>query len=220
MSRNFWSVLCIVALAFGGFGAWQKSLAAREARTSAPAELLPVHRSPIPADAQTAVFAGGCFWGVEETFRLVPGVVDTQAGYTGGTSLRPTYRTVHSDTTGHVEAVRVVFDPAKVTYGDLLAVFFAHRSVSTTGPERARIGSAYRDFVFIQNEKQKAAAQKTVQTLREKEAVASNDQSDKTAVRRTTVGIAPVGAFWPAEEEHQRYYEKRGGEGAGAACRL
>ena len=217
MSRNFWSVLCIVALVFGGFGAWQKSLAAREARFFAPAKLLPVHPLPIPADAQTAVFAGGCFWGVEETFRLVPGVVDTQAGYTGGTSPRPTYRTVHSDTTGHVEAVRVVFDPAKVTYGDLLAVFFAHRSVSTTGPKRARIGSAYRDFVFTQNAAQAVAAQRTVQTLRKKEAISSND---KTAVRRTTVGIAPVGAFWPAEEEHQRYYEKRGGEGAGAACRL
>ena len=218
MSRSFLRVLCGIAVLFGAVCIGQNLFFRASQAADAPA-LLPVHRYPIPKNAQTATFAGGCFWGVEETFRLVPGVVDTQAGYTGGTSAHPTYRTVHSDTTGHTEAVRVVFDPARVSYQQLLTVFFANRSVSTTAPKRSRIGSAYRDRVFTENAAQNAEARKMVQMLRENEARASGDT--KNEARRVTVGIVSAQTFWPAEDEHQRYYEKRGGQSAGgAACRL
>lgn len=216
MIRSFLSLLCAVAIVFSAFAVWQNRVLARDAQAAAPPQLLPVHRLPIPPDAQTATFAGGCFWGVEEAFRLVPGVVDTQAGYTGGTSEHPTYQTVHGDKTGHVEAVKVVFDPSRVTYAKLLTVFFAHRSVSVAGNVAPKIGKPYRTFVFAQNAAQEKAVQAMVQQLGAEEAKNAPGEA-----RRLVVGIKPVGVFWQAEEEHQRYYEKRRGESAsGAACRL
>ncbi len=218
MSRSFFGLVCAICAAFGGFVVWQNRTLAREAQASALPKLLPVHRLPVPKNAQTATFAGGCFWGVEETFRVVPGVVNTQAGYTGGTTVRPTYRTVHADTTGHVEAVRVVYDPARVSYKQLLSTFFAHRPVTALGASpRRKIGSAYRDMVFTASAAQANEAKAFVCQLKSRET--ANDKAKQP--RRDVVGIVPARAFWPAEEEHQRYYEKRGGEAAtGAACRL
>ena len=214
------SLLCAVVVAFGAFVLWQNCVLARDAQAYVTPQLLPVHRLPVPTNAQTATFAGGCFWGVEEAFRLVPGVMDTRAGYTGGTSANPTYQTVHTDKTGHVEAVQVVFDPARVSYAELLAVFFAHRSVSVAGDVVPNIGKPYRTFVFFQNTAQEKAARAMVHQLGAEEAEAAGDKGSVTA-RRLVVGIKPAGVFWQAEEEHQRYYEKRGGEStSGAACRL
>ena len=218
MSRSFLGLVCAIFAAFGVFVVWQNRTLAREAQASAPPKLLSVHRLSIPVNAQTATFAGGCFWGVEETFRVVPGVVDTQAGYTGGTTPHPTYRTVHSDVTGHVEAVRVVYDPARVSYNELLEVFFAHRPVSATGASRLRkIGSAYRDMLFTSSMAQAKAAKAFLEKRKTREAERDNTKMP----RRALVGITASRTFWPAEEEHQRYYEKRGGAAAtGAACRL
>ncbi len=149
---------------------------------------------------EKATFAAGCFWGVEETFRQVKGVVATEVGYAGGHTDNPTYKDVCSDTTGHAEAVEVTFDPDKVSYNDLLKVFWENHDPTTVnrqGPDR---GSQYRSVIFYHNEAQKEAA------------IASMDSLNSSAAfnRPIVTEIVPAGTFWRAEEYHQRYLEKHG----------
>lgn len=141
-----------------------------------------------------ATFAAGCFWSVERAFREVPGVIETTVGYTGGTLRKPTYDQVASGTTGHVEAVRVEFDPARVSYEELLEIFWQLHDSS-----RPRLGrrSRYRSVVFIHSLEQEQSAQAALAALR---AVAG--RPILTEVRR-----APL--FYRAEERHQRYFERR-----------
>jgi len=141
-----------------------------------------------------ATFAAGCFWGLEHAFREVPGVIETTVGYTGGTLRRPTYERVATGTTGHVEAVRVEYDPARVAYEELLEIFWRLHDSS-----RPRLGrrSRYRSVVFVHSREQEQAAQSALEALR---AVA--DRPILTEVRR-----APL--FYRAEERHQRYLERR-----------
>ncbi|MBX3204582.1 MAG: peptide-methionine (S)-S-oxide reductase MsrA [Labilithrix sp.] len=150
------------------------------------------------AGNELAAFAAGCFWGVEDNFRQVPGVVATAVGYTGGRTTNPTYETVCSHTTGHAEAVLVEYDPAKVTYEDLLRIFFFNHDPTTKDRQGPDIGDQYRSAVFTLSEPQAAAAS----------AAAARESARRGKV--VTTEIAPLGAFWKAEEYHQQYDEKTG----------
>jgi peptide-methionine (S)-S-oxide reductase len=152
-----------------------------------------------------ATFGAGCFWGVETAFRRVPGVLDTAAGYMGGTSDSPTYRDVCTGTTGHAEVVEVIFDPARVSYERLLDVFFTIHDPTTPGRQGVDIGTQYRSAIFYHTAEQKAA----VESFRERV-----DKSGRFR-RPVVTEIVPARTFWRAEEYHQRYHEKHGGSGCG-----
>jgi len=159
-----------------------------------------------PTATETATFAAGCFWGVEATFRKVPGVVDTAVGYAGGHLERPTYEDVCSDTTGHAEVVRVTYDPSKVAYEQLLEVFWNCHDPTTPNRQGPDVGTQYRSAIFFHTESQEAAAKASKQRLQ-----ASGRFGGRTIVTQ----ITPAATFWRAEEYHQRYLEKRGQD----ACR-
>jgi peptide methionine sulfoxide reductase msrA/msrB len=164
---------------------------------------LPLFGSQNPsARTQKAVFAAGCFWGVESAFSQVKGVVKTTVGYTGGTTKSPTYERVCSGATGHAEAVEVEFDPAKVSYGELLDVFWKIHNPTTLNRQGPDVGLQYRSEIFTCSEEQK------------KEALESRDRLAKSGHFKDAVvtKIEPAGTFWPAEEYHQKYYEKNGGK--------
>ena len=155
---------------------------------------------------EKAVFAAGCFWGVEASFMRVRGVVSTRVGYTGGRTLDPTYEQVCTDTTGHAEAVEVGYDPAVVSYDQLLDVFWGIHDPTTLnrqGPDR---GSQYRSAVFYLSEAQRRAAEASRDTLQ---------ASRRLGNARVVTEVVPAGVFYPAEEYHQRYFEKRGRGGCG-----
>jgi len=147
-----------------------------------------------------ATFAAGCFWGVEQRFSEVPGVLSTEVGYTGGTTDHPTYEQVCSHTTGHAEAVRLEYDPEQVTYEHLLDVFFAMHDPTTRDRQGPDVGSQYRSAVLFHSPEQERAARDAVARL--------------AAERRYTgpivTEIVPAPEFWRAEEYHQRYLTKRG----------
>lgn len=151
---------------------------------------------------QKATFAAGCFWGVEEAFRNIDGVMATKVGYTGGAISNPTYEEVCADKTGHAEAVEVTFDPSRVSYEQLLEAFWAMHDPTTLnrqGPDR---GSQYRSAIFTHDEEQQASAIESRKIQGQ-----SGKYSDKIVTE-----IVPVLDFYPAEEYHQRYLEKRGGK--------
>lgn len=149
---------------------------------------------------ETAMFGAGCFWGVESTFRNVQGVNDVAVGYAGGAKDNPSYEDVCSDETGHAEVVHVEFDPAKVSYEQLLQTFFANHDPTTLNRQGPDLGTQYRSVVFYYTPEQKAAAEK------------AKDELDKSGrFRRPIVTqIEPAPQFWRGEEYHQRYLEKRG----------
>jgi peptide methionine sulfoxide reductase msrA/msrB len=146
----------------------------------------------------TATFAGGCFWCVEGDFEKVGGVVEAISGYAGGHEQNPTYKQVSSGKTGHVEAVQVVYDPAKVTYKELLDFFWRH--IDPTDPDGQFVdrGSQYRTVIFYQNDEQRRLAEKS------KEQLAESGQFDKPIVTQ----IVPLKKFYKAEDYHQDYYKK------------
>ena len=147
---------------------------------------------------ELAAFAGGCFWGVEDNFRQVPGVVATAVGYTGGTTMNPNYEQVCTHTTHHAEAVLVEFDPTKITYEQLVVVFFKNHDPTTMNRQGPDVGSQYRSAVFTFNAKQAEAVSKIIP--------AEEKERDKKIV---TV-VTPISQFWRAEEYHQQYDEKTG----------
>ncbi len=148
----------------------------------------------------TATFAAGCFWGVQATFDKVPGVLSTRVGYTGGTTVDPTYEEVCTHTTGHAEAIEVTYDPARVTYQQLLDVFFDNHDPTTLDRQGPDVGSNYRSAIFYHNDEQArlARAEKT-----------RRDASGEY-VGPLVTQIVPAGPFYPAEDYHQEYYAKRG----------
>jgi len=150
-----------------------------------------------------ATFAAGCFWGVEQRFSEVPGVLSTEVGYTGGTTAHPTYEQVCSHTTGHAEAVRLEYDPEQVTYEHLLEVFFAMHDPTTPDRQGPDVGSQYRSAVFFHAPEQERAA---------RDAVARLDAEGRYTGPIVTE-IVPAPEFWRAEEYHQRYLERRGRRG-------
>lgn len=150
--------------------------------------------------SSVATFAAGCFWGVEEVFRTTPGVIDTRVGYSGGTTEHPTYEDVCTDTTGHAEAVQVTFDPEKISYEDLLNVFWNCHNPTTKncqGPDR---GSQYRSAIFIHSPAQKSAAMAAIAAL----------TRVKRFPRPIVTQVLDATTFTPAEDYHQKYLMKRG----------
>ncbi|OLB62786.1 MAG: peptide-methionine (S)-S-oxide reductase MsrA [Chloroflexi bacterium] len=150
---------------------------------------------------QKATFGAGCFWGVEAEFRQLPkGVVSTAVGYEGGTMKNPTYRDVCTDRTGHAEAVEVEYDPEKVSYEDLLKVFWANHDPTTLNRQGPDVGTQYRSVIFYHTPEQQAAA------------LASKEKLEKSGRYRRPVvtEIVPASSFYRAEDYHQQYLEKRG----------
>jgi len=151
---------------------------------------------------QTAVLAGGCFWGMEEILRQIPGVVETQVGYTGGKSGHPTYEDVHTGATGHAEAVKIVFDPAKLSFDDLLEKWFFRMHDPTTRNRQGNdVGTQYRSAIFVTSPEQRKVAE---------EAKAHAQASGRWKAPIVTE-IVEAGAFTPAEDYHQKYLEKNPG---------
>ena len=147
-----------------------------------------------------AIFAAGCFWGIQSVFESVPGVMSTIVGYTGGRVPNPTYMEVSSQRTGHAEAVEVMFDPEKVSYERLLDIFFANHDPTTPNRQGPDIGTQYRSAIFYTDENQKQAALKKISALN------SSGAYSKPIVTE----IAAAATFYPAEEYHQHYLYKRG----------
>jgi peptide-methionine (S)-S-oxide reductase len=149
---------------------------------------------------QKATFAAGCFWGVEHTFREIEGVIDAVSGYTGGTAEHPTYKQVCTGSTGHAEAVEVTFDPAVVSYEQLLAHFWNIHNPTTLNRQGWDVGSQYRSAIFTHSDEQRQAAE------------ASRDAAQTHQSKPIVTEIVPASTFWPAEDYHQRYVEKTGRE--------
>jgi len=149
---------------------------------------------------ETATFGAGCFWGVEAAFRRLPGVSDTAVGYMGGALQNPTYKDVCTDRTGHAEVVQVEFDPAQVSYDDLLEVFWASHNPTTLNRQGPDIGAQYRSAIFFHTPGQRSAAEASKERL---------ERSGKHK-RPIVTEITPAATFWRAEEYHQQYLEKRG----------
>ncbi len=175
-----------------------KAAAALEAGKGAAGKEVAVRDTAVRAEK--AIFAAGCFWGVEAQFRALDGVVATQAGYTGGKTASPTYRTVCSGGTGHAEAVEVEFDPAKVSYEKLLEVFWNGHDPTQVNRQGPDVGSQYRSAIFFTTPEQERMAKASKERLR-----ASGKFRRPIA---TEIASAPV--FNRAEEYHQHYYEKNG----------
>jgi peptide-methionine (S)-S-oxide reductase len=151
---------------------------------------------------KTASFAAGCFWGVEARFREVPGVVDAVSGYMGGHAENPTYKQVCTGDTGHAETVQVTYDDDEVDYASLLEVFFDMHNPTTRNRQGPDVGSQYRSAVFWHDAVQKEAAERKIREL---------DASGKWP-QPVVTEVIRAGTFWRAEEYHQRYFEKHGGE--------
>jgi len=147
---------------------------------------------------EAASFGAGCFWGVESFFRQVPGVADAVCGYAGGRLANPTYKQVCHDETGHAEVVEVTFDPAKLSYGTLVDVFFANHDPTTLNRQGPDVGTQYRSVIFTHSPEQERIA-------REKTAALSGKFK-----RPIVTTIEPAPPFWRAEDYHQRYFEKNG----------
>jgi peptide-methionine (S)-S-oxide reductase len=149
---------------------------------------------------EKALFAAGCFWGVEAAFRRVDGVVATTVGYSGGATQSPTYEQVCSGRTGHAEAVEVIYDPSRVTYDELLEVFWESHDPTTLNRQGPDVGEQYRSAIFFLNPRQETAARES------KEALNAASRFKRPIVTEITA----ASTFWPAEDYHQQYFEKRG----------
>jgi len=168
---------------------------ANPATAAVPAPAVDAPRAPAPGQ-QTAVFSGGCFWGVQAVFQHVKGVITATSGYSGGPAKNADYELVSTGETGHAESVQIVYDPSQITYGELLRVFFsvAHdpTQLNRQGPDE---GTQYRSAIFYANDEQKRIAQAYIAQL---------DQA-KVFPRPIVTQVAPLQAFYPAEAYHQNY---------------
>ncbi len=157
-------------------------------------------KGPTEAPAETATFAAGCFWGVEYKLGKIPGVLSTVVGYTGGKTVAPTYEDVCADKTGHAEAVQVTFDPSKVGYADLVRHFFSIHDptqVNKQGPDQ---GTQYRSAIFYHGEAQRVTARKVMDEL----------EKSGRYKKRLATELVPASAFYKAEDDHQKYFQKHG----------
>ena len=155
---------------------------------------------PLPK-TETAIFAGGCFWGMQEVLRQIPGVSKTTVGYTGGTVANPTYEMVCSHTTGHAEAVQIIFDPSKLSYAQLLGFFFRMHDPTTKDQQHNDLGAQYRSAIFYTTDEQRQTAERVKATV------------DKSGEWKTPVvtEITKASTFYPAEAYHQDYLQKTPG---------
>jgi peptide-methionine (S)-S-oxide reductase len=153
---------------------------------------------------ETASFGAGCFWQVEVEFRNTPGVLDAIVGYMGGELENPTYEQVCTDRTGHAEVVEVKFDPEEISYEDVLEVFWRLHDPTQLNRQGPDVGRQYRSAIFVYDGEQRAAAE------------ASKERAQSRFSKPIATTIEPASTFWPAEDYHQRYLEKRGL----ATCRI
>ncbi|WP_299070992.1 peptide-methionine (S)-S-oxide reductase MsrA [Accumulibacter sp.] len=179
IGRRFATAL---ALLFLGAGAGASAADAPDARTS---------------EVRTAIFAGGCFWCIEADFEKLPGVIAAESGYTAGRTVNPTYEQVSAGSTGHTEAIRVTYDPQKVSYRQLLDYFWRHIDPTVKNRQFCDVGSQYRSGIYWQNEAERKAAESSRDTL-----LASGK------LPRIETEIVAASPFYPAEEYHQDYYKK------------
>ncbi|HUS18553.1 MAG TPA: peptide-methionine (S)-S-oxide reductase MsrA [Terriglobales bacterium] len=149
---------------------------------------------------EKATFGAGCFWGVEASFRELPGVVDSQVGYLGGTLENPTYKDVCSGSTGHAEVVQVSYDPAQVSYEQLLDLFWKMHDPTTLNRQGPDVGTQYRSAIFFHTPDQRMAAERSKQEI----------QASGNFSRPIVTEVTPASTFYPAEDYHQQYLAKRG----------
>jgi peptide-methionine (S)-S-oxide reductase len=149
---------------------------------------------------EKATFGAGCFWGVQAAFDRIPGVVETAVGYEGGTLKNPSYRDVCTDQTGHAEVLQVTFDPGRVSYQQLLDAFFAEHNPTQLNRQGPDFGAQYRSVIFYHSQEQQHASSATIARL------TAEHKFSKPIVTQ----VVPAETFWPAEEYHQKYLEKRG----------
>lgn len=147
---------------------------------------------------EIAILAGGCFWGVEELIRALPGVVETQVGYTGGSTDNPQYADVKTGKSGHAEAIQIKFDPSKISYEDLLRKFFKLHDPTTLNRQGNDAGTQYRSAIFYLNDKQKAAAEK----------IKAEVEASKKWPKPLVTEIVKASRFYDAEDYHQDYLQK------------
>ncbi len=147
---------------------------------------------------ETAILAAGCFWGVEELLRKVPGVLDTEVGYAGGSTTNPTYETVKTGRSGHAESIQILFDPDKLTYVQLLQLFFRLHDPTTLNRQGNDVGTQYRSAIFVQTEEQLASAEATIAAI--------NASGRFTRPVATTIERSAI--FYPAETYHQDYLQR------------
>lgn len=160
-----------------------------------------------PAAAlEIATFAAGCFWGVEDTFRRVPGVTSTRVGYTGGSTEHPSYRQVCAHTTGHAEAVEVTYDSTQVSYQQLVGTFFELHDPTQMNRQGPDVGDQYRSAIYVHDARQREIAEQTRGRL----------EAERRFRRPIVTEITSAPVFWMAEDYHQQYFEKRGG----GACHI
>jgi peptide-methionine (S)-S-oxide reductase len=149
---------------------------------------------------EVATLAGGCFWCLEAVYDRLEGVASVESGYMGGDSPNPSYEQVCSGTTGHAEVVRVSFDPAVVSYRDILAIFFTIHDPTTLNRQGSDVGTQYRSAIFFHSPEQEAAARETIAAL----------EADKVFPDPIVTEVVPAKAFWEAEDHHQEYYDRVG----------
>lgn len=147
---------------------------------------------------ETAILAGGCFWGMEDLVRKLPGVISTRVGYAGGTTENPTYREVCTGRTGHAEALEVVFDPAQVSYREILELFFQIHDPTTKDRQGNDVGSQYRSAILVTDETQEKVARETIADV----------EASGLWPGPVVTEIAKAGPFWQAEPEHQDYLQR------------
>jgi len=162
---------------------------------------LPAMKDADPRNLKQATFAAGCFWGVEASFRKVPGVVSTEVGYTGGHTNNPTYHDVCTDLTGHAEAVLVTYDSTKVSYAELLDAFWSSHDPTTLNQQGPDFGTQYRSAIFYHDDEQKKIAEASLKEV----------QASKIFKSPIVTEIVKAGVFTKAEDYHQQYFEKTGG---------
>lgn len=183
---------------FEGEGLTPKNI--RHCVNSISLEFVPAGPAPVkegqPAMEQ-AVFAAGCFWGVEYHLRRIPGVLSTAVGYTGGKTTKPSYQEVCRKQTGHAEAVKVIFDPARVEYAELVKFFFEIHDFTQVDRQGPDIGDQYRSAIFYTSPSQRNVAEQIIGVLQEKG-------------YRVATRLEPAATFWQAEDYHQDYYENNG----------
>jgi methionine-S-sulfoxide reductase len=172
-----------------------KAVSATESNPSAAAA------DKLAAKTEVATLAGGCFWGMEEILRKIPGVISTRVGYTGGTTKNPTYKMVCTGATGHAEALEIVFDPSKITYEQVLGYFFRMHDPTTLNQQHNDIGTQYRSAIFYHGEEQKKVA----------EAVKAKLNKSGRFKKPIVTEITKAPEFYPGEDYHQKYLVKNPG---------
>lgn len=195
------TALSVLILAIAAFALFVALSSGRYFSVLAASADSPPHPTTLPANAQQATFAAGCFWGVEESFRHVKGVVATQVGYTGGRTANPTYEDVCTDLTGHAESVLVTYDPSEVSYAELLDAFWTCHDPTTRNRQGPDFGTQYRSVIFFHTPEQEKLARASLKEVEEA----------KFFKNKIVTEIVPATTFYKAEEYHQQYMAKNGG---------